>query len=217
MRAGRGFTLVELLVAMTVLGLISLALLGSLRFGATAWQRSDGQGGSVEQVELAETVLRRALVSAYPYLSASDPTDPHILFRGTDHQINFLAPAPEALGGAGLARFTIAAEPGESGVRLMIGATPELAADGSAARPPSVLVKGLDRASFAYYGVDEPGAAPTWHDRWSDRFALPGLIRISGVFPAGDLRHWPDLVIAPRIGADQGCVLDPLGHRCQGR
>jgi general secretion pathway protein J len=80
-----------------------------------------------------------------------------------------------------------------------------------------VLIKGLDRASFTYYGVDEPGAAPTWHDSWSDRFALPGLIRINGAFPAGDARHWPDLVIAPRIGADQGCVLDPLGHRCQGR
>jgi general secretion pathway protein J len=215
--AERGFTLVELLVAMTVLGLISLALLGSLRFGATAWNRSDGQGGSVEQIELAETVLRRALVSAYPYLSASDPTDPHILFAGTDSRISFLAPAPEALGGVGFARFTIAAEPGESGVRLMIGATLELATDGVAARPPSVLVKGLDRVSFAYYGTDGPEAAPAWHDSWNDRFALPGMIRISGAFPVGDVRHWPDLVIAPQIGADQGCVLDPLGHRCQGR
>jgi general secretion pathway protein J len=217
MRVERGFTLVELLVAMTVLGLISLALFGSLHFGATAWQRSDGQGSSVEQIELAETVLRRALTSAYPYLSASDPTDPHILFHGTDSQISFLAPAPEALGGAGFARFTIAAVPGENGVRLTIEAALELAAAGTAAQPPSVLIKGLDRVNFAYYGTDEPGVPPAWHDGWNDRFSLPGLVRISAAFPAGDVRHWSDLVIAPRIGADQGCVLDPLGHRCQGR
>jgi len=216
-RTERGFTLVELLVAMTIFGLISLSLLGSLRFGANAWQRSDSQGGSVEEIDLAETVLRRALVSAYPYLSVSDPTDTHILFEGTSSRISFLAPAPEALGGAGLARFTVAAEPGENGTRLTIAAMPELAIGAAAARPPSVVVEGLEQASFAYYGIDEPGSAPSWHERWSDRFSLPGLIRISGVFPHGDSRHWPDLVIEPQIAVDEGCVLDLLSHRCQGR
>jgi hypothetical protein len=28
---------------------------------------------------------------------------------------------------------------------------------------------------------------------------------------------WPDLVAAPRIDADAGCVFDPLTRYCQGR
>jgi general secretion pathway protein J len=213
----RGFTLVELLVAMAVLGLISVSLLGSLRFGAVAWQRSDAQGSAVEQTELAESVLRRALSSAYPYLSVSDPTDPHILFDGTASRISFLGPAPEALGGAGLARFAVSLDASEHGQRLTIAATPELAVGDAAALPPSVLVDGLDHADFAYYGALEPGSDPAWHDSWNSRFGLPQLIRISGAFEAGDHRHWPTLVVAPRIAVDEGCVLDLLASRCQGR
>lgn len=213
----RGFTLVELLVAMTVLGLIALSLLSSLRLGATVWQRSDGQGRSVEQIELAATTLRSTLTAAYPFLAAADPTDIHILFDGTAQHIRFLAPAPDALGGAGLARFDVAAEPGENGLRLTIAATPELANDGFAVRRPAVLLDGLDRLSFGYYGPDQPGSVPSWHESWADRSSLPRMIRISAGFAPGDSNYWPELIVAPQIAADEGCVFDPLGHRCQGR
>jgi general secretion pathway protein J len=216
-KAQRGFTLIEMLVVMTILGLISLALLGSLRFGATAWQRSNGQGGSIEQIELAETVLRRALVSAYPYLSGTDPADTHIQFEGTSSRIVFLAPAPEALGGAGLARFTVAAEPAESGMRLTIAAVPELALPGSATPSAGVLIDGLEDAKFGYYGADDPGSDPSWHDSWSGRPSLPGMIRIRASFPRGDARHWAELMVAPQIAVDEGCMLDPLSHHCLGR
>ncbi|MEI9984491.1 MAG: hypothetical protein WDN69_15565 [Aliidongia sp.] len=82
---------------------------------------------------------------------------------------------------------------------------------------PVVLVAGLARASFAYFGADQPGAEPSWHDSWSERLSLPSMVRISGAFPPGDPRHWPELVIAPQIAVDEGCVLDLLSHRCQGR
>lgn len=213
----RGFTLVELLVAMTVLGLIALSVLGSLRLGATVWQRSDGQGRSVEQIELAATTLRSTLTTAYPFLATVDPTDVHILFDGTARHIGFLAPAPDALGGAGLAHFDVAAESDKNGLRLTIAATPELASEGFAARRPAVLLDGLHHLSFAYYGPDQPGSAPSWHETWTDRSSLPNMIRISAGFAPGDSSYWPELIVAPQIAADAGCVFDPLGHRCQGR
>jgi hypothetical protein len=46
---------------------------------------------------------------------------------------------------------------------------------------------------------------------------LPSLIRISPGFAPGDNSYWPELIVAPQIAADAGCVFDPLGHRCQGR
>ena len=35
-----GFTLLELLISMTLLGLLMLVVLGGLRFGARAWERN---------------------------------------------------------------------------------------------------------------------------------------------------------------------------------
>lgn len=213
----RGFTLIELLVAMAILGLISLSMLTSLRFGSIAWQRSDSQGGAVEQIDLAESVLRGSLSTAYPYLSSTDPTNVHVLFDGEASRIDFLAPAPAALGGAGLAWFSIASEPEAHGIRLTVSARPELAAAGYQTWPPSILARGLATVSFSYFGQDAPESVPSWHESWSGRRSLPSAIRISGTYPIGDGRHWQDLVVAPQIAVDESCVIDLLSHRCQGR
>jgi general secretion pathway protein J len=217
MSRARGFTLIELLVAMTVLGLISVALLGSLRFGATAWTRSDTAGRSVETIELAESVLRRALASAYPSLVALDQTHPHIEFSGSSDRIEFLAPAPEALGGAGLARITVAVARGAEGTRLTIAAMPELAAESGTPAAPSVLADGFAAAEFAYFGAETPDAEPAWHGTWQDRMDLPQLIEVTVSFPSGDPRRWPALLVKPEIAVDEGCVFEPTTKRCRGR
>jgi general secretion pathway protein J len=217
MNREHGFTLIELLIAMAILGLISLSMIASLRFGALAWQRSDSQGAAVEQIELAESVLRGLLSTTYPYLSSADPTNVHVLFEGEASRIDFLAPAPAALGGAGLAWFSIASEPEDHGVRVVVSARPELATESFKTWPPSILAKGLATVGIAYFGQDAPDTAPSWHESWSGQRSLPSAIRISATYPAGDGRHWPDLVIVPRIAVDEGCVIDLLSHRCQGR
>ena len=217
MNQPRGFTLIELLVAMAVLALISLSMLASLRFGATAWQRSDRQGSTVERIELVESILRSLLSKTYPYFSSGDPTNVQVLFEGQASRMQFLAPAPAALGVAGLARFSIWAEREGNGVQLVASAWPELAAQGAEAWPPSILATGLATASFAYLGQDAPELAPTWHETWSGRRSLPNAIRISATYPGRDGRTWPELVIVPRIAVDEGCVIDLLSHRCQGR
>ena len=46
---------------------------------------------------------------------------------------------------------------------------------------------------------------------------LPTAVRVHVEFAGADSRVWPDLVIAPRVTADQGCVYDPVTHHCRGR
>ena len=66
-RAEAGFTLLELLVSMTLLALLAIAMFGSLRFGARAWDRSEAHGAGMEQVRLVQQLLRRDLEQAYPF------------------------------------------------------------------------------------------------------------------------------------------------------
>jgi general secretion pathway protein J len=46
---------------------------------------------------------------------------------------------------------------------------------------------------------------------------LPKLIRIRVSFKPRDGRIWPDLIVAPHIDADSGCVYDPSIRHCAGR
>jgi general secretion pathway protein J len=54
----------------------------------------------------------------------------------------------------------------------------------------TVLLEDIDRLELAYWR----GA---WVTRW-EAAALPQLVRVRIVFPHGDPRHWPDILVAPR-------------------
>ncbi|HXY99648.1 MAG TPA: prepilin-type N-terminal cleavage/methylation domain-containing protein [Stellaceae bacterium] len=214
-KGAAGFTLLELLVAMTLLGLLTVLLFGGLKFGARAWARGEAHSAGAEEVRFVQQLLRRELEESYPFFLATDPLDPHVTFEGETQSLTFLAPAPQSLGVAGRARITLRAVAGEGGEKLVILARPELAFGDDASA--EVLIDGLEALSFSYYGAEGASDPPQWHDRWSDRRDFPKLIRVAARFPAGDARRWPDLVVAPRIDVDLGCGYDPLSKSCRGR
>ncbi|MDH3594369.1 MAG: prepilin-type N-terminal cleavage/methylation domain-containing protein, partial [Rhodospirillales bacterium] len=59
-----GFTLVELLVALTLLGLIFVALFGGLRFGTRTWETGNQRSEAFAEVEVMQSLLRRQLAQA---------------------------------------------------------------------------------------------------------------------------------------------------------
>jgi general secretion pathway protein J len=61
------------------------------------------------------------------------------------------------------------------------------------------ILNGVDHLEFAYWGLPSPiASSPTWLAAW-DGPSLPDLVRVRMKFGAGDPRHWPDLVVAPRL------------------
>ncbi len=63
-----------------------------------------------------------------------------------------------------------------------------------------VLIEGLARAEFRYFGALDSGGTADWRDRWAAEAGLPGLIAIEAEFPEGDGRAWPLLHVAPKLG-----------------
>lgn len=213
-----GFTLVEMLVGLALLSFISVALLSSLRFGVTAWHRGHARASSVEQVALAQALLRRLIADTYPLLVLDDPTRPRIAFDGGPRSLALLAPTPLALGGAGRALFTLAIEQRVGQSDLMVAIQPELgdrSDRGSIVR--RVVLRDIESADLSYFGKARADRVAQWHESWVREIAIPSLVRVQVRFAEGDDRRWPELLVAPRIAADVGCVYDPLTRRCRGR
>src|SRR5215467_12505236 len=162
-----GFTLMELLVAITLLSLLSLVLTGSLRFGFTAWARGAEHADSVDQNVLAKDFLRRTIGDAYPYFLPTDPTHGfgYVDFAGSVQSLHFLASAPMALGGRGRVRFGIELERRSSGNELVVTTTPELG-EASAKPERKILLSNVETVEFAYFGKKRSGREPDWHDAW---------------------------------------------------
>lgn len=134
-RQDAGFTLVELLVALTLLSLLSLVLVGSLRLGIGAWRRGAVHSDWVADTAIVHNHLRRLIAEAYPFYALDGAARGHVDFEGTPTSLSFLAPTPIALGGAGRARFTLMVDRRESGSNLAITSKPELAqGEGDASR-----------------------------------------------------------------------------------
>jgi general secretion pathway protein J len=205
-------------VAVTLLSLLSTVLTRGLSFGIDAWVRGSAHSDQLSRTLAVQGLLRDVVGQAYPYFLSGDPTRPYVDFEGTSESLAMLAPAPTALGGAGRSRFTLFAAKRNGLSDLMMTLQAELAtANSPSTTEKKTLLAGMASIEFTFFGTWRSENAARWHDRWTGQTALPQLLRIQVRFPEGDTRPWPDLVIAPRITADVGCVYDQLTQQCRGR
>lgn len=217
-RSSAGFTLVELLIALLLFSLLSVALFGSVRAGTAVWSRATSRADESDHGLHAQDLLRHLIENAYPLYLPDNANGGHIDFAGGESSLSFLSVAPMALGNGGRSRINLAVERHGDHVDLLIEAKPELAIvndEAEKARKP--LLTGASAVAFSYFGKTPADRSATWHDDWADRAELPRLIRIEARYQANDERDWHDLIVAPRIMADVRCVLDQTTTRCKGR
>jgi general secretion pathway protein J len=207
-RASRehGFTLLEVLIAMTLLGLIMMLLFGGLRLGTRAWETNSDRVEEISQIEISHQVIRRMLAQAYPLVdrdAISDLTDGRgIEFAGEPESVAFAGLMPAHLGG-GFHRFQLLVDDDGGASRLVLrwrritfGGD-----DDGAAGNEAILIERISSARFSYFGPAEDDDVADWHEAWDNPASLPALVRLEIDFPDGDRRFWPDLVVAPRIDA----------------
>ncbi len=205
-----GFTLVELLVAMTLLGFLTILLFGSLKFGSRAWERTQEITADANVVRAAQSLLQDAIEHAYPLGEDCGSGCRAVAFDGEAHDLTLLSLAGSNDGG--MTQMRIYAATGDSS--LSLARRSELAAD--AATATQALLHGAADLDFGYYGMADGERAPAWHATWKSQHRLPQLVRVR--LRLSDPRlSWPELVVAPRITAAMNCSVDLLTHDCQGR
>lgn len=213
-----GFTLVELLVAVTLLTLLMTLLFGGLRLAGRAWARVDYQSNADADFWAARTLLQRAIGSAYPAFAGADLSDPAIAFDGGSDELSLVAPLPAAIasGVEARQRFFVEAE-GHSHVLLMGWRLDLPSADG-AAQLPENRVKLLDHVRavrFDYYGAPDQGGRPQWLESWSGYPRLPELVRVHFERDRSAGPAWPDLLVAPKTTMNTACIYDAVAVGCR--
>jgi general secretion pathway protein J len=209
MRNDSGFTLLELLVSMTLLSFLSLVLYGALSYGVRSWHRAEELSVQSNDVRRVQTALTRELGVAYPEQVTADPTHMHVDFDGREHAVSFLASDPEHPGA--LDRVELGLVDGA----LVRRASLELSSN---AKTTSIaLLHGVAALDLSYFGSEGDNRDPHWQSSWQGRKSLPLFVRIRARMAAKGASPFPDLTIAPRVTADVGCDFDPLTKNCRGQ
>jgi general secretion pathway protein J len=193
MRQGNasGFTLLEILVALTVFGFLLVGLNQTLHLGLVSW-RADGRiSGSDAALEATDRGLRR-IVEALT--QSDDATRPAL--RGTSDSM--LGQSTLPLPGEGDRAVPVEVGLALSGNRLVLRWRPYHHAAFTRSQPApqeTTLADNVRRLQVAYWT-----GAGRWVSRWEDP-TLPLLIRFHIVLLGEDAPRWPDIVVAPQLSS----------------
>jgi general secretion pathway protein J len=191
-----GFTLLELLIALTLLGLITVMLYGGLHLTIRGAAIGERRAEASEQVRLIQSFIRREVSQVYPLVWRNQGRQ-RVAFKGRSEALHFAAILPAHRGEGGLYLVSIEAVHNHQGYQLIFSyrlARPEIQdfETKEAPQKPVVLVDDVERLEFLYYGRQEEEDEARWHSRWKDRKNLPRLVRLR--LKTVSL-VWPDLVI----------------------
>ena len=175
-----GYTLIELLISLTILALLLAMVPGTLRLGKRAWETP----GGVEDVPAAAALAfaERNLRSALPIYQRDANGLPQIVFEGREQSLSYVADLLSGPSGGGLYRIDIGPvqSPGFTSSGLAVRVT-LFRPDGnlkSAATEERELNATYSAVQFRYFGSPSPGAAAEWQSTWHRSDRLPDLVDI---------------------------------------
>ena len=194
-----GFTLLELLVVLIVLGLLVVGLTQGVRAGLAMWGAQTRRVGETSELDAAARILRILLtgIAATPSGAANPGATGATEFQGRPDSLAFVGNLPNGLGSSRRAEIKIELR----GERLVLTWTPRRHELSSAPPPAPVeteLMRWVERLDLAYWGSPAPGQPPGWQSQW-DGPGLPELVSLRLGFAQGDRRRWPDLIATPQL------------------
>jgi general secretion pathway protein J len=220
-RAQSGFTLVELVLALVLLGAMMTLLYSGITFSLRSWDAADANGRRVADRRLGENFLRREIGEAFP-MRWKDPVNLRFAFEGGEHALRFVSsrPAGVSLGGLALVGVSVEDDPKREKVRDLVMrralADPD-AADFSALEDakPSILVEDVGEVVFSYFGSENDFSEPRWWPTWPYPARMPSIVRVH--IAAADGAPIADMIVPVMLGEEAGCMEAALQRGCRPR
>ncbi|MCX8048822.1 MAG: prepilin-type N-terminal cleavage/methylation domain-containing protein [Methylohalobius sp.] len=191
MRVGKGFTLLEVLIALALFGLMLPLVFGTLALASRSWEggevRADKLGGRMALERFLRQVLGQARV--WPGSVEAQAFG----FSGTSQELTFIAYLLHTPGAQGLQRFTLYLAPKRprgQDLKVRIAKADGTIVEGEEEARDQVLLEDVLTVRFAYWeeGSGEPGR---WKERWEGT-VLPKAVWVE-VIRKGE--NWPPYVI----------------------
>ncbi|GJM10127.1 MAG: hypothetical protein DHS20C11_24030 [Lysobacteraceae bacterium] len=197
-----GFTLLEMMLAMTLVALIMAMAFTGLRSGAKAADKGEAYVDRTNRMRLAQQFMRQQMSRVLPLRIQDDPDDAtdYIIFQGSRDLMRFVAPMPGYLGHGGphVQLFEV------DGDKLLFNHYLLNAEDGLAIladpdRDPVLLLDKIDRAKFSYATLNEDGELSDWVDEWEDATVTPLAIQVEIDFQSDAKMTFPTMQVALMI------------------
>ena len=217
-----GFTLLEVLVGLTLLGVMLILIYASLNVGLRAWDTGEKRVSEASHQRVVQSFLRRELSQLFPVRWRGIP-ESKIAFDGSKEELKFVTMltlgAAAREGGLQWGHLYVADDETPGGERrrtLFIKRSGfNLQAkdwDGLDAAKAIPLINGVKSFEIGYYGAEDEVAEPQWTSEWANPFRMPQLIKLTLQVDNG--RDVPPLIVNLRLGEEAGCYDNAFQRQC---
>ena len=110
-----GFSLIELLVVIGLLGLMAIAMSGGMHLGARAWERTSIDVDGRDAVRGGQALLRSLIENLYPHQQRETEINGPFAFSGTPIRMDFSVTPSSALHNSAIAEVELAVEQRQDG------------------------------------------------------------------------------------------------------
>ena len=162
-----GFTLLELLISLSILSLLSILVLNGINTGVVSSHKISKKMQSIETLQSLDGFFRKQIGALIP-IEISDDDGSKIYFSGDHNGIRFLAP-----GENGPQRYAILSDK-ENMIRFSQGVLQK-----------TVNTYQIGPHHLSFFGTLSGEMEARWHQKWKDQTNTPKLIRltIDNAFP----------------------------------
>ncbi len=194
----RGFTLLELIIALTIVGALLAIAFAGLRVGLAAWRQGEDRTEAHQHVRGVAITLARALGATHPYrASRTTAPDPVVLFDGDAKHVEFVTQAPPFPFSLPIA-FTAVSITLEEGERPGLVVRQRALPNEEPFTEAPVVFQDPSVTTLELSYMDESGG---WQDSWNgaDLKATPRAVKISvGILSNGRPETLPPLTVTLR-------------------
>ncbi len=219
-RTQSGFTLIELVVAVTLLAIMMTLLYSGLAFALRSWDAGDANGRRVADRRIGENFLRRELTELFP-MRWKDALTLRLALEGKADSLRFTSsrPAGIASGGLSLVGLEVEADTARRVHHLVMRrAMPDDDAKdfGPLERAERILLlENIDSVRFGYFGAENDFTEPHWEDTWKYPGRVPLLVRLR--IKDADGTQLPEMVVRIALSEEAGCLENAFQRGCRPR
>nr|BAL55707.1 general secretory pathway protein J [uncultured Gammaproteobacteria bacterium] len=191
MRPARGFTLLEVLIAVALFSLMLALVFSALQMARRVWEAGEVRAEQIGGRLALERFLRHVLGQARVWRGSAG--SPSFGLNGSASQLEFVAFLEHAAGARGLNRFTLYLAPKHprgQDLRVRVARADGTMPEGEEEARDQVLLEDVAAVRFAYW-QEGNGGPGEWVDRWEGT-VLPKAVWVE-VERRGE--SWPPYIV----------------------
>lgn len=200
-----GFTLLEIIVVMTMLSLIMIMIYGGIQSSRKISEKGLKRINATNEIRVVSELVRRQISRILP-MAFKQEDAAFVIFEGDDNHIMYVSPMPGYLGNGGPHVQLIEIVNAKGGKILQFShwlLSDSLEQDDfeNSDQEPVVLLENIRNAEFSFVKLNEEGELGEWESNWEEPSNTPLMVRLDVEMGEGALMQWPIMKVALMLDA----------------